>query len=90
MPSTRIAESLGRSIVQNIVMIGFAAAVTKLVPQEAFRDAVKESVPRGTEELNLRAFDAGWDYYQQEYGGKGKKKSAGKDTEGAVAARAAE
>jgi 2-oxoglutarate ferredoxin oxidoreductase subunit gamma len=90
VPSTRIAESLGRSIVQNIVMIGFAAAVTKLVPQEAFRDAVKESVPRGTEELNLRAFDAGWDYYQQEYGGKGKKKSAGKDTEGAVAARAAE
>jgi 2-oxoglutarate ferredoxin oxidoreductase subunit gamma len=79
VPSTRIAESLGRSIVQNIVMIGFTAAVTKLVPQEAFRDAVKGSVPRGTEELNLRAFDAGWDYYQQEYGGKGKKKGASKD-----------
>jgi 2-oxoglutarate ferredoxin oxidoreductase subunit gamma len=71
-PSTRIAESLGRSIVQNIVMIGFFAAATKLVEKDAIRDAVKHSVPRGTEELNLRAFDAGWDYFQEEYGDKKK------------------
>ena len=64
VPSTRIAESLGRSIVQNIVMLGFFAAVTRIVDREAMREAVKESVPRGTEELNLRAFDAGWDYFE--------------------------
>jgi 2-oxoglutarate ferredoxin oxidoreductase subunit gamma len=58
--STRIAEDLGRAIVQNIVMLGFFAAVTRLVPREAMRDAVRASVPEGTEELNLRAFDAGW------------------------------
>jgi len=58
--STRIAEQLGRAIVQNIVMLGFFAAVTQLVPREAMRDAVRGSVPEGTEELNLRAFDAGW------------------------------
>lgn len=68
IPSTRIAESLGRSIVQNIVMVGFFAAVTKLVPREAFRNAVKESVPAGTEELNLKAFDAGYAYYEEAYG----------------------
>ncbi len=68
IPSTRIAESLGRSIVQNIVMVGFFAAVTKLVPREAFRNAVKESVPAGTEELNLKAFDAGYSYYEEVYG----------------------
>jgi 2-oxoglutarate ferredoxin oxidoreductase subunit gamma len=70
VPSTRIAESLGRSLVQNIVMLGFFAAVTKIVSQEAVGDAVKASVPAGTEDLNLKAFNAGWDYYDQEYGGK--------------------
>ncbi len=62
IPSTRIAESLGRSIVQNIVMVGFFTAVTDLVPREAMRRAVEESVPSGTEELNLKAFDQGFDY----------------------------
>jgi 2-oxoglutarate ferredoxin oxidoreductase subunit gamma len=90
-PSTRIAESLGRSIVQNIVMLGFFAAATKLVDHDAMRDAVKAAVPRGTEELNLRAFDSGWEYFETEYGDagakpKGKKKSA--ETEEAVASAA--
>jgi 2-oxoglutarate ferredoxin oxidoreductase subunit gamma len=66
--STRIAEGLGRAIVQNIVMLGFFAAVTQMVPREAMRDAVAHSVPDGTEELNLRAFDAGYDAYETEYG----------------------
>jgi 2-oxoglutarate ferredoxin oxidoreductase subunit gamma len=82
VPSTRIAEQLGRSIVQNIVMLGFFSAVTKIVPKDAIRNAVKDSVPAGTEELNLKAFDAGWDYFEQEYGGKaGAKKE---EEEGAV------
>ena len=67
--STRIAEGLGRAIVQNIVMLGFFAAVTKIVSHEAMREAVAKSVPDGTEELNLRAFDAGYDAYEKEYGG---------------------
>ena len=66
--STRIAEGLGRAIVQNIVMLGFFAAVTKVVSHEAMREAVAKSVPDGTEELNLRAFDAGYDAYEKEYG----------------------
>jgi len=60
VPSTRIAESLGRTLVQNIVMVGFFAAVTGLVSRDAMRAAVKASVPAGTEELNLRAFDRGY------------------------------
>ena len=69
--STRIAEEIGRAIVQNIVMLGFFAAVTKIVPLEAMREAVAEhSVPDGTEELNLRAFDAGWAAFEDEYGGR--------------------
>lgn len=62
VPSTRIAESLGRTIVQNIVMVGFFAGVTDLVPDNAMRDAVKGSVPAGTEDLNLEAFEKGLEY----------------------------
>jgi 2-oxoglutarate ferredoxin oxidoreductase subunit gamma len=78
IPSTRIAESLGRTLIQNIVMLGFFAAATRLVPQQAMREAVGASVPSGTEELNLKAFDAGWSYFEQEYGagGQGKEEAA--------------
>ena len=68
--STRIAESLGRAIVQNIVMLGFFSAVTRIVSHDEMREAVKASVPPGTEELNLKAFDAGCAYFDEEYGEK--------------------
>jgi len=65
--STRIAEELGRAIVQNIVMLGFFAAATEIVPVETMRQAVEESVPKGTEALNLRAFDAGVAAFNESY-----------------------
>lgn len=79
IPSTKIAEGLGRTIVQNIVMLGFVAAVTQIVPRAAMRDAVKESVPAGTEELNLKAFDAGVEYFDKTYG-----KGSAQEAEAAV------
>lgn len=60
VPATRIAEGLGRRIVANIVMLGFLAAVTDFISREAFEEAIRTSVPKGTEELNLRAFNAGY------------------------------
>lgn len=78
VPSTRIAESLGRTIVQNIVMLGFFAGVTEMVPREAMREAVKKSVPAGTEPLNLKAFDAGLAYYDEHYGSSEKKEEEAK------------
>jgi 2-oxoglutarate ferredoxin oxidoreductase subunit gamma len=68
IPSTAIAERLGRRVVQNIVMLGFVAAVIKIVPREQMRAAVEASVPAGTQELNLKAFDAGWAWYEEHYG----------------------
>ena len=76
VPSTRIAEEIGRSIVQNIVMLGFYSAVTKFVDKESMRQAVTDSVPPGTEKLNLQAFDAGWDHFETAYGAGDKKKPA--------------
>jgi len=64
IPATRIAEELGRKMVLNIVMMGFMTAVTGLVGVEAMRSAVKVSVPKGTEMLNLNAFNRGYEFGQ--------------------------
>lgn len=61
LPATRLAEELGRKIVANIVMLGFIAAVTKVVSYDAMKSAILDSVPSGTEELNLKAFNTGYD-----------------------------
>jgi 2-oxoglutarate ferredoxin oxidoreductase subunit gamma len=60
VPATRIAEQLGKRMMQNIVMVGFFAAVTGIVSVEALRKAVASSVPGHTRDLNLQAFDAGF------------------------------
>ncbi|MGQ9495703.1 MAG: 2-oxoacid:acceptor oxidoreductase family protein [Thermoanaerobaculaceae bacterium] len=65
VPATRLAEELGRRLVMNIVMVGFFTATTKLVSFEAAQKAVLDSVPRGTEELNRKAFEAGYAYGQK-------------------------
>jgi 2-oxoglutarate ferredoxin oxidoreductase subunit gamma len=62
IPATRFAEELGRKMVLNIVMVGFFTAVSKLISADAVRSSVHNSVPRGTESLNLSAFDKGYQY----------------------------
>jgi 2-oxoglutarate ferredoxin oxidoreductase subunit gamma len=62
IPATRFAEELGRKMILNIIMVGFFSAVTGLIDPKAVREAVKNSVPRGTENLNLQAYDRGYQY----------------------------
>ena len=61
-PATRIAEELGRRIISNIVMLGVITAATNVVDLEVMRKAVEASVPPGTEELNLKGVEAGYEY----------------------------
>ena len=68
IPATRMAREMGRVVVANIVMLGFLAAVGDLLPPEALRKAVEASVPQGTEEFNLKAFNLGH-AYGLEHGG---------------------
>ena len=68
IPATRFAEELGRRIVLNIVMLGYFTAVSKLINHDAVRKTVETSVPKGTEELNLRAFDKGYEFGVQQLG----------------------
>ena len=62
VPATRIAEELGKKMVLNIVMVGFFGAVSQVVDPDALRNAVAASVPEAYRDLNLKAFDRGFDY----------------------------
>ena len=62
VPATRLAEELGKRMVLNIVMVGFFAAVTRLLDADAVRKAVADSVPSSFRDLNLKAFDKGYEY----------------------------
>ena len=62
IPATAFAEELGRRIVLNIVMMGFFAAVAGVVSPESMEKSVLASVPKGTEKLNLSAFNKGLEY----------------------------
>ena len=62
IPATRIAEELGKRMVLNIVMVGFFGAIAKLLDRDALRKAVEQSVPAAFRELNLKAFDRGYEY----------------------------
>jgi 2-oxoglutarate ferredoxin oxidoreductase subunit gamma len=64
-PATRLAEELGKKMVLNSVMVGFFTAVTKLLDPDAVRKAVADSVPASFRELNLKAFEKGFDYGTQ-------------------------
>ena len=63
IPATRIAEELGKRIVQNIVVVGFATAATEVVGKEAAKQAVESSVPPATVDLNLQAFEKGYEHF---------------------------
>lgn len=60
IPATRIAGELGRTAVANIVMLGFLTAITGVISEESVKKSLLRSVPRGTEELNMKAFDRGY------------------------------
>ncbi|SMD05381.1 2-oxoglutarate ferredoxin oxidoreductase, gamma subunit [Desulfocicer vacuolatum DSM 3385] len=78
IPATRMAEELGRKMMANIIMVGFTTAVTNLVTKEAALFAVTSSVPKGTEKMNTKAFNLGFDYGLSKL--KGLEKRAGGQT----------
>lgn len=61
VPITEIAEkATGRSITANVVGLGLLAGLVDVVSREALEQAVAARAPRGTTELNLQAFSAGF------------------------------
>ena len=65
IPSTRFAEELGNRIIANLVMLGFFTAVTKIASPEAMKKALPGLVPGRFLDLNIKAFDKGYEYGQE-------------------------
>jgi 2-oxoglutarate ferredoxin oxidoreductase subunit gamma len=65
IPAARLAEELGKRIVQNIVVVGFATAATEIVSKEAALEAVETSVPEALVDLNRKAFETGYEYFER-------------------------
>jgi 2-oxoglutarate ferredoxin oxidoreductase subunit gamma len=60
VPFVRLArERLGKAVVANIVALGVIVRLTKAVSEEAAEQAILARVPRGTEDLNKKAFRLG-------------------------------
>jgi 2-oxoglutarate ferredoxin oxidoreductase subunit gamma len=53
-------NTVGKAMVANIVSLGVIVGLSKIVSREAIEQAVLARVPKGTEELNRRALEAGF------------------------------
>jgi 2-oxoglutarate ferredoxin oxidoreductase subunit gamma len=61
LPITRMAlETTGKVITANVVALGVLVGLTGVVSQEAIEKAVIARAPRGTEEMNRKALQAGF------------------------------
>ncbi len=66
VPATKEArEKLGRDIVANILMLGALVAATHVVSEKAIESAILDSVPKGTEKLNLSAMSRGFELIKE-------------------------
>jgi len=73
VPSTKMAEERGKKIVANVVMLGALVAITDITTAEALKNSLLSNIPKGTEKLNLTAFEKGYEH------GKKLLEEAGKD-----------
>jgi 2-oxoglutarate ferredoxin oxidoreductase subunit gamma len=76
IPATRMAEELGNKMMANVVMLGFFTAVTGIISTDGVRDMVAAAVPKSTIDLNVSAFNKGYDHGQAVLKGR-QKKAAG-------------
>jgi 2-oxoglutarate ferredoxin oxidoreductase subunit gamma len=53
------AEDIGKKVVANIVALGVLGGISGAASAQSLETAVKNRVPKGTEELNLKALRAG-------------------------------
>lgn len=54
-------EEIGKSIVANIIAIGLITEITGVVSKESVENAILSRVPKGTEALNKKALNIGYE-----------------------------
>ena len=69
IPFTATAEHLGKKIVTNMVMLGALDGRTGVVSPESLKRAVADVVPAKALELNMRAFERGFELGRASRGG---------------------
>ena len=61
LPATAVArQSFGREVVANVIMLGCLASLTGIVSRDSLHRAIAEGVPAKTVEMNLQAFEEGF------------------------------
>jgi len=58
-------NKIGKSMVANMVAVGVITELAKAVSREGVKKAILNRVPKGTEELNIKAFNAGCNLAEQ-------------------------
>ncbi len=71
IPAVQEAENIGKKVVANVILMGAFQELTDIVSKESLEKALLEIVPKGTEELNLKALRRGYEL-GKEIGGKKK------------------
>ena len=54
-------DKIGKLIVANIIALGVVVGLTDVVSRKAIEEAVLARIPRGTEELNVKALQVGFE-----------------------------
>lgn len=62
IPATRLAEEMGKRVVANIVMLGFFSGLSGIIRKSSMEKSIESSVPPPTKQLNIEAFNRGFEY----------------------------
>jgi len=66
LPILQLAlKELGRTVFSNVLALGIVVGITHVVSDDAIKNAVKRRAPRGTEEMNLKALDIGYNFAKE-------------------------
>ena len=62
VPATSIARNRVKApVTANMVMLGALCKVSEVVNRKALEEAIASSVPKGKDQMNLAAFDMGFE-----------------------------
>jgi 2-oxoglutarate ferredoxin oxidoreductase subunit gamma len=62
IPIMKLAvEAVGKAVVANIVALGILQRLTGLVSEKSLKEAILSRVPKGTEHINMKALETGFE-----------------------------
>jgi 2-oxoglutarate ferredoxin oxidoreductase subunit gamma len=62
-------QAFNRKIMGNMVMLGYLVGATEVVSERSMRNAIESNVPKGTEEMNIKAYERGLELGRKAKGG---------------------